>query len=109
MSWCAPADQSRPEWALNQTVVEGPEAALRLLRDGSLERISLTGTTEHRPVALSPDDQVYLAGYVATQAHLIEGLQRSLAHETMGADTIKTMDVVWAADGSAEEGRRVLL
>ncbi len=31
MSWCTAPDQSRPEWALNPTVVEGTEGTLRLL------------------------------------------------------------------------------
>jgi predicted dehydrogenase len=107
LSWCAPPDLARPEWALNETVVEGTEGALRLLRDGALERVGPTGTTERRPVALPPDDQVYLGGYVATQAHFIEGLLGGSAHETSGADTLRTMEVVWSAYRSAEEGRCV--
>ena len=40
MTWCAPADLARPEWALNETVAEGTGGTLRLLTDGSLEWIS---------------------------------------------------------------------
>ena len=36
MTWCAPPDLARPEWALNETVAEGTDGTLRLLTDGSL-------------------------------------------------------------------------
>ena len=60
-------------------------------------------------VALPPDDQVYLEGYVLVQRHFIEGLLTGAEHETRAADNLKTMDVVWAAYRSAEEGRTQLL
>ena len=69
MSWCARADHARAEWALNETVVEGTAGSLRLLTDGSLEWIGLTGRRDRKPVALPPDDQVYVDGYAATQQH----------------------------------------
>ncbi|MGB2608292.1 MAG: Gfo/Idh/MocA family protein [Isosphaeraceae bacterium] len=59
MSWCAPADLARAEWALNETVVEGTAGSLRLLTGGSLEWIDPTGSRERKPVILPPDDQVY--------------------------------------------------
>jgi predicted dehydrogenase len=105
LSWCAPADVARPEWALNETVVEGTEGTLRLQTDGSIQLVRPTGETERIPVALPSDDQVYINGYVATQAHFIDGLRRNVEHETRGADHLKTMDVVWAAYQSAEQGR----
>ena len=104
-SWCAAPDRARPEWALNETVVEGSAATVRLLTDGSLELISPDGKTERRPVALPPDDLVYVDGYAATQRHFIEGLLVGPEHETSASDNLKTMDVVWAAYRSAEEGR----
>jgi predicted dehydrogenase len=107
MSWCAPAELARPEWALNETVVEGTAGALRLQADGSLQRLGLDGASERRAVALPPDDRVYVEGYAATQAHFLAGLLRGLEHETSGAETLKTMDVVWAGYRSAEEGRTV--
>ncbi len=109
MSWCAVADTARPEWALNQTVAEGTSGTLKLLTDGSLERISSTGKRERRPVVLPADDQVYVDGYAATQRHFIEGLVIRREHETRGTDNFKTMEVVWAAYRSAEEGRTVRL
>jgi predicted dehydrogenase len=107
ISWCAPADVARPEWALNETVIEGTEAALRLLVDGSLERVALDGRAERRPVILPSADRVYLEAYIATQAHFIDGLLRGLPHETSGIETLKTMDVVWSGYQSAQEGRTV--
>ena len=37
MTWCAPPDVARPEWALNETAVEGTAGTLRLRTDGSLD------------------------------------------------------------------------
>jgi predicted dehydrogenase len=111
MSWCTPpgAEVARPEWALNETVVEGDAGALRLQADGSLLFVSLTGRTERRPVPMPPDDEVYLSGFLATQAHFIDGLRHDRPHETSGRDSLRTMDVVWAAYRSAEEGVTVAL
>ncbi|MGC8640201.1 MAG: Gfo/Idh/MocA family protein [Isosphaeraceae bacterium] len=105
MTWCAPADLCRTEWALNETAVEGTLGTLRLLPDGSLERITPTGRRERRAVALPPDDEVYVEGYVATQRHFIEGILNGTEHETRATDTLRTMDVIWTAYRSAEEGR----
>jgi predicted dehydrogenase len=109
MSWCAVPDLSRPEWALNESVAEGSSGTLRLLDDGSLELISPTGKRERRPVALPPDDQVYGDAFVAVQRHFIEGLLTGAEHETRASDNLKTMDVVWAAYRSAEEGRTLAI
>ncbi len=110
-SWCAPPDpaRSRLEWALNDTAVEGTDGALWLQTDGSLRFVGLDGRTEVRPVALPPDPEVYLGGYVATQTHFIDGLIRGYEHETRGSDNLKTMEAVWAAYRSAEEGRVITL
>ncbi len=104
MSWCAPADLARAEWALNETVVEGTAGTLRLLTDGSLEWIGPTGRRERKPAILPPDDQVYIDGHIATQQHFLNGLITG-ADETQATDTLRTMDVVWTAYRSAEEGR----
>ncbi len=109
MTWCAPSEADRSEWALNETVVEGTEGTLRLLPDGSLERRSLTGERERISVDLPPDDQVYVGGYVATQRHFIEGLRTGAPHETSAVDTLKTMDVVWTGYQSAEERRTLVV
>jgi predicted dehydrogenase len=106
-SWCAAPDRARPEWALNETVVEGSAATVRLMTDGSLELESPSGHRERRPVALPANDQVYVDGYAATQRHFMEGLLTGAEHETSASDNLKTMDVVWAAYRSAEAGRTV--
>ncbi len=107
LSWCSAPDCARPEWALNETVVEGSAGTLRLLSDGSLELVHPTGRRERRPVALPPDDEVYVDGYAATQRHFIEGLLTGTEHETSAHDNLKTMDVIWTAYRSAQEGRRL--
>jgi predicted dehydrogenase len=107
LSWCAFPDLARPEWALNETVVEGSAGTLRLSADGSLELVSLTGERDRRTVLLAPDDEVYIDGYVATQRHFIHGLLSGEEHETGAADNLRTMEVVWAAYRSADEGRAI--
>jgi D-apiose dehydrogenase len=111
ISWCAPADVSRPEWALNETVVEGTEGAVRLVRDGSLRVDFPDGATRKIEVDLPSDDQtIYLDGYITTQRHFLRGLHdASFVHETSGDETLKTMDVIWAGYQSNDEGRVVSL
>lgn len=104
MTWCAPAELARPEWALNETVIDGTTATLRLRPDGALDRVALDGTTATMPVSLPPDDRVYLEGYIATQRHFIEGITRDHPHETSGPETLKTMDTLWSAYRAAETG-----
>jgi predicted dehydrogenase len=109
LSWCAPAILARPEWALNETVVEGTEGALRLRGDGHLDRLDLQGRAEPRRVPLPPADEVYEDGYRATQAHFVEGLRGGFEHETSGRDSLRTMDVIWAGYRSAEQQRAIEL
>ena len=111
ISWCAPADVSRPEWALNETVIEGTAGALRLLADGSLRMDYSDGRSEQIDVTLPADDrEIYLDGYILTQRHFLRGLRdRTSAYETSGPETLKTMDVIWAGYQSAEEGRVMAL
>ncbi len=106
MSWCAVPDLARPEWALNATAIEGTAGTVSVCVDGSLKFVDLWGTIERIPVALPPDADVYVDGYRATQAHFLDGLRRGLPHETDGADTLKTMAIIW--DGyRAAHGCRV--
>lgn len=107
LSWSAVPVGARPEWALNPTVVEGTEGTIRLLTDGSLERTLLDGRRDRTPVPLPPEDAVYVDGYAATQRHFIDGLRTGAEHETRGPDNLKTMEVIWAAYRSAEEGRTI--
>lgn len=106
-SWCAAPLGARLEWALNETVVEGAEATICLRGDGALELVRLDGRIERIPVDLPSPGEVYLEGYLATQRHFIHGLLTGAAHETDGRDALATMDVVWAAYRSAQEGRAI--
>ena len=109
LSWCTPPHGARPEWALNPTVVEGTDGTLRLLPDGSLEWSGPGGYRERKPVPLPADDRVYVDGYAATQRHFIDGLLTDSRHETRASDNLKTMDVIWAAYRSAEQGRTLTI
>ncbi|MDR3632947.1 MAG: Gfo/Idh/MocA family oxidoreductase [Isosphaeraceae bacterium] len=108
-SWCEPPDPARArlDWALNDTAVSGTDGALRLQTDGSLLFVGLDGRTERRRVELPPEEDVYLQGYVATQAHFLEGLVHGREHETQATDNLRTMEAVWAAYQSIEDGRAV--
>lgn len=109
MTWCAPAETARPGWALNETVIEGTEATLRLQNNGNFLRITPDGrSAEALPTTpISAPDEVYLDGYIATQKHFITGLRQGTPHATNGRDALATMDVVWAAYQSAERGATV--
>ncbi len=109
LTWCAVPEDSRPEWALNPTVVEGTEGTIRLQTDGSLELARFDGRRERIEVPLPEDGAVYVDGYAATQRHFIEGLCTGAEHETSGTDNLSTMDVIWAAYRSAEEGRTIFI
>ncbi len=109
LSWCALADWARPAWALNESAVEGTVATLRLALDGSLERISLDGKVTRRAVPLPHEEHIYLDGYIATQSHFVEGLLHDAPFETSGEETLRTMDVLWNAYRSADEGRTIRL
>jgi D-apiose dehydrogenase len=109
LSWCAAPELARPEWALNATVVEGSAGTISVSMEGSLCFIALDGSDEFISLALPPPEEVYVDGYRATQAHFIKGLRHARPHETDGRDTLKTMDVVWAAYRSAAEERTIFL
>jgi predicted dehydrogenase len=111
ISWCAPADVAQPAWALNETVIEGTEGALRLLADGSLRVDFIDGRTQPIAVELPASDrEIYLDAYIKTQRHFLQGLRDPMFPlETSGRETLKTMDVIWAGYRSVEEGRVVVL
>ena len=109
ITWCATAEHARPEWALNETVVEGVEGSLRLRLDGSIDLDRHGRPVERIEVDLPDQDHVYLQGYIAAQDHFINGILTGDAHETSGEDTLKTMDVVWSGYESAAHGRVIRL
>jgi len=105
ISWCSQPEHARPEWALNDTVVEGTRGSLRIRLDGSLDRIELGGNRDRIAVNLPEAQDVYVDGYSETQRHFIEGLRTGLPHETSASDTLRTMEVVWRAYESAVTGK----
>ena len=109
LSWCSQADLARPEWALNETVVEGSEAILRLQVDGSLVRVGHDHSRRVIETPLPDDAAVYLDGYVQTQKHFIDGIRNGSPHETDGLDNLRTMSVSWAAYEAARQGRTLRL
>jgi predicted dehydrogenase len=109
MTWCAPPDHARPEWALNDTAIEGTSGTLRVALDGTLQWAGLAGESRMLPVDLPPADRVYIHGYHATQEHFITGLVQGTPHETSGVETLKTMDIVWTGYRSAEAGKSLRL
>ena len=80
MSWCAPAELARAEWALNETVVEGTDGTLRLLADGSLEWIGPTGRRERNRWSCRPTTRFTSKATRQPSAHFVDGL-------ITGADT----------------------
>jgi predicted dehydrogenase len=48
-------------------------------------------------------------GFIAAQKHFVECLSSGQMPETSGSDTLKTMELVFAAYQSAEEERTVVL
>jgi predicted dehydrogenase len=109
MTWCASPDHARPEWALNETAIEGTSGTVQVALDGSLQWVGLGGERCTIPVDLPPPDRVYGHGYWATQEHFINGLAQGTPHETSGAETLKTMDIVWNGYHAAETGQRLRL
>lgn len=80
--------------------IDGTKATLALTADGVMRLVgreadeSWPFTREERP-----------RGRVAAQKHFIDCLQGGLPFQTSGAETVKTMALVWAAYRSAQLGR----
>jgi hypothetical protein len=49
-------------------------------------------------------DDPLVASYAATQAHFLEGLETGAPFCTDGADTLRTMGLVFAAYQAAQQG-----
>jgi predicted dehydrogenase len=109
MTWCAPPNHARPEWALNDTAIEGTSGTVRVALDGTLQWAGLAGESRMIPVDLPPANHVYVHGYQATQEHFIAGLVQGTPHETSGAETLKTMDIVWTGYRAAQMGQSLRL
>jgi predicted dehydrogenase len=100
LSWATATNRSRPEWGLFDTWLEGDRASLHVERDGQLTLDRSEGGVQVLPVALADDPLV--ASYAATQAHFLECLEAGAPFCTDGADTLRTMGLVFAAYQAAE-------
>ncbi len=101
LSWATATHYSRPDWGLFDTWLEGDAATLHVAMDGQLCLDRLDGSTQILPVPLAEDPLV--ASYAATQAHFLEGLETGAPFSTDGADTLRTMGLVFAAYQAAQQ------
>jgi D-apiose dehydrogenase len=99
LSWATAARHSRPEWGLQDTWLEGDEGSLHVTLDGQLRLDPVQGSSALLPVAVGADPLV--DSYAATQAHFLQGLETGAAFDTDGPDTLKTMQLVFAAYDAA--------
>lgn len=107
--WCSSFGISKPEWALNETIVEGTRGSLVLRQDASIEHMDLNGAAVRLVSPLPHPGTVYVEGYAETQRHFLRGLLEGFDHETSGRATLRTMDVIWGAYLAAQERRWVAL
>ena len=82
--------------------VDGTEGTLILLADGSMH---LYSDSDHQQWQFSWDTRS--ESRIAVQQHFIDCLESGAEFETSGAETLKTMALVYACYLSAEEGRVV--
>jgi predicted dehydrogenase len=88
---------------MSRLEIDGMEGTLALTADGSLHLIT---DTEQRQWQFSYQDTMSRS-YTEAQRHFIDCLESGAEFETSGAETLKTMALVYAAYLSSEEGRVV--
>jgi D-apiose dehydrogenase len=103
MSWCSLAEPKR-EKLLYPFRVEGTGGLLSLREDGHLACYTDDATESWQ----FPAD-TYEQSFVAAQSHFLDCLAKGREPETSGAETLKTMELVFSAYLSAETGRAVEL
>jgi predicted dehydrogenase len=102
LSWATAGRNTRPEWGLFDSWVEGDRGTLRTRLDGSLDWFPVGGPAAVLPVPLDPNPLVEC--YARTQAHFLECLETGRRFATDGEDTLHTMKVVFAGYESARTG-----
>src|SRR6516165_9439557 len=100
MSWCTAGRDTRSEWGLHHTWIEGTNGTLRTRIDGQLEWFAVGQPGRVLAVPIDPDPMV--AGYAMTQAHFLECLETGEPFCTDGDDTLRTMKIIFAGYASAE-------
>jgi predicted dehydrogenase len=88
---------------LSRLEIDGTEGTLVMKADGSLHALT---DKEHQQWKFSPE-HTKPESHIAAQQHFIDCLETGAEFETSGAETLKTMALVYAAYLSAEEGRVV--
>jgi predicted dehydrogenase len=107
LSWATATQRSRPEWGLFDTSLEGDAATLHVEKDGQLCLDRSAGGSQALPVALADDPLV--ASYAAAQAHFLECLETGTPFCTDGADTLRTMGLVFASYQAAQRREVVVV
>jgi predicted dehydrogenase len=88
---------------LSRLEIDGTEGTLAMKADGSLHALT---DKEHQRWEFSAQ-HTKPESHIAAQQHFIDCLETGAEFETSGAETLKTMALVYAAYLSAEEGRVV--
>lgn len=104
LNWFAIAEQQAGNVAHGRFVVEGSQGTAVLSQDGSLQLIRDDGQEEWH----FPQDTI-AQSFAATQRHFITCLETGQESETSGAETLKTMALVFGAYESANTGQMVRL
>jgi predicted dehydrogenase len=104
LNWFAIPQTEGHGVAHGQFVVEGSRGTVALERDGCLRLYSDQGAKQWQ----FPQDTIPRS-FVATQQHFIDCLRSGRPAETSGAETLKTMALVFGAYRAAREGRVVTL
>jgi D-apiose dehydrogenase len=107
LSWATAARNTRHVWGLHDTWIEGDKGTLRTTIDGQMEWLPVGGKRDVLPVTIDPDPMV--EGYANTQTNFLEGLAHKKPFATDGADTLRTMKIVFAGYESARTGQVVSL
>lgn len=107
LSWVTASRNTRPEWGLYDTWLEGDRGTLRTRYDAQLDWIPVTGKPEVLTVPIDPHPMV--EGYANTQAHFLDCLETGRRFATDGEDTLRTMQIVLAGYESARLGQPITL
>jgi len=94
--------EAHDQWAAPRLEIDGSDGTLILKADGSMH---LYADSDHWQWQFSPD--VRAKAHLAAQQHFIDCLESGAEFETSGAQTLKTMALVYACYLSAEEERVV--
>jgi predicted dehydrogenase len=102
LSWATAARNTRHAWGLHDTWIEGTKGTLRTTIEGQVEWLPVSGAAELLPVTIDPHPMV--EGYANTQTNFLECLISGQRFATDGEDTLKTMEIIFAAYESAAHG-----